>query len=239
MTLLAGKLSADVGVLGPDRNPIIRIVSSVTPEGKKLTPPSPAKPVVYFPVLAIDEPKPEQDVPTRAAMHAWLKDVLARNGYECVSPQRDRPSQLLVFHWGEIFPELENDVFWNKGQMLDLVAGEPGQALPQWKHMELIGEAAGGGRYFVRVVSYDYAAAKQNKKVMLWHARISTHVEGLTMTGIMPRLIELAGPHLGRELEGPIVLMDKRTPTVELGELEVKEYAPAAPSPAKEPPQKP
>jgi hypothetical protein len=160
-------------------------------------------------------------------VHYWLKQALAQNGYECVSPAHDRPSQLLVFQWGEIVPEEDEQVWWNRGEMLDLVAGKSGQRKAWWEHLRLIGEAT-NPRFFVRVMAYDYAGAKKNQRVLLWHARISSSTDGVTMTRIMPTLIKLGGPYFGREQTQPLVnFVPLERPTkVELGETEVKEYLP-------------
>jgi hypothetical protein len=188
--------------------------------------------VVYFPFFAEPKVLMPRDVPERSNVLQWLKAALSESGYECVSPRNDQPSQLLVIDWGEVEPQQDAGIFWNQQEMLELVVGSKPQRVPWWEHMRLRGEAAGSSRYFVRLDAFDYTAAKQGKRVLLWKARISTHANGVTMAGIMPTLIKLGAPHFGRELTKPLVGLVPldRSPQIELGDTEVLEYLNAEPS---------
>ena len=224
--LLAPHVSAHIGILGPDTRPQIRIVAEQSAEGRKLPEPSRERPVIYFPVFAESKILTPRDVPERSHVLSWLKAALSKSGYECINPRNDQPSQLLVIDWGEVEPRKEGGVFWNSSEMLEFVAGSKPQRLAWWEHSRVRGEAADTARYFVRLDAFDYAAAKQGKRVLLWKARISTHVNGVTMAGIMPTLIKLGGPHFGRDLGSPVVALVPlaRSPQVELGDAEVLEY---------------
>jgi hypothetical protein len=217
--------SADVGRLGPDTKPEIRIVAEQTTEGRKLPEPSPKRPVIYFPVFAEPKLLTSRDVPQRDAVLQWLKPALSKSGYECVSPGNDQPKQLLVIDWGEVEPQVE-EVFWNQAEMQDFIVGSRPPRVPWWEHVRLRGEAAATARYFVRLDAFDYAAAKKGKRVLLWKARISTPVNGVTMDGVMPTLIKLGAPHFGRALSKPIVALVslEPSPQVELGEAKIMEY---------------
>lgn len=223
--------SAHIGILGPDTQPEIRIVAEQTDEGRKLPEPSVERPVIYFPVFAEPKILMRRDVPERSAVLHWLKPALSGSGYECVNPRQDRPSQLLVIDWGEVEPQVEDGVFWNQTEMEEFVVGSKPPRAPWWEHVRRRGETAETARYFVRLDAFDYTAAKQGKRVLLWTARISTPVNGVTMAGVMPTLIKLGAPHFGRELSKPIVAFVPldRSPQVELGEAEVMEYLNAEP----------
>lgn len=225
---------------GPQTKTEIRIVVDLTAEGRKLPEPSRERPVVYFPVTA-PEPEAGEGVPDRSEVHRWLIQALAAQGYLPVNPQQDQPSQLLVFQWGELDPQIEememrvdddNPVmaqkFWNEREFLDLIAGRSAdRPMPWWKREAMRREAV-VSRHFVRLVAFDYEAAKKQQQKVLWHARVSTHADGVTLKEVLPTLIKAGGPHFGRATKQPVVvtLPFVRDGNVELGEPRVKEYLP-------------
>jgi len=232
---LAGRANG----FGPRTTTQVRIVVDVTAAGRKLTPPTRESPVVYFPVTAdIDE---REGDPAREQVHRWLAQALAEQGYIPVNPSNDRPSQLIVFEWGEIEAQIEDvdgridedtpilrQKFWNQTDLLDLVAGQRGNGpLPWWKRADLLREGV-AGRHFVRLVAFDYAAAKKGKKTMLWHARVSTHSDGVKLREVLATLIKAGAPHFGRQTRDPILQHLPYVPEgqVELGDSTVKEYLP-------------
>jgi hypothetical protein len=234
--LFAPRASAHIGILGADTKPEIRIMAELTAEGRKLPEPSVERPAIYFPVFAEPKIVMRRDVPERSVVLQWLKPALSASGYECVNPRDDQPSQLLVIDWGEVEPQVEDGIFWNQVEMQEFVVGSKPPLVPWWEHVRLRGEAAEAARYFVRLDAFDYTAAKQGKRVLLWKARISMPVNGVTMAGVMPTLIKLGAPHFGRELSKPIVAFVplERSPQVELGEAKIMEYLNAEP-PSKTP----
>lgn len=231
---------AHAQVFGPRTTTEIRIVVDVTADGRKLPPPSAERPIVYFPVTADIEVG--ADAPGRKEVHGWLARTLAARGYIPVNPHYDRPSQLLVFEWGEIDPQIEDidgrtdeenpilgQKFWNESELLDLVGGKRASGpMPWWKRENLRREGV-AGRHFVRLVAFDYEAAKKKKRKLLWHARVSTHSDGVTLKDVLATLIKAGGPHFGRATKQPVVvtLPFVRDGRVELGEPTVKEYLPS------------
>ena len=218
---------------------MVTIVVDLTAEGRKLPEPSRERPVIYFPVTAggVDV----DDTPPKRTVQRWLVEALAEQGYLPISPEADQASQLLVFQWGAIDPKIEEmdfsvdeenplmgQTFWNERELLDLLAGKSAnQPMPSWKREKMRNEAV-AGRYFVRLLAYDYEAAKKKQKKLLWHARVSTYSDGATLSDVLPTLIKAGGPHFGRATKRPVVvaLPIGRAATVELGESAVKEYLP-------------
>ena len=242
MLVLAGSgATTQAAGLAREKTAEIRIVVDLTSEGRKWPVPSRERPVIYLPVTAKDLPV-GNDAPARESVHRWLAESLAQQGYLPVNPQQDRPSQLLVFQWGGLDPQIEefdaqydeNSVvtgqkFWNERDLLDLLAGESaGRPMASWQREKLRNEAT-ASRYFVRLLAYDYEAAKKKQSKLLWHARVSTHADGLALAEILPQLIKAGGPHFGRATTRPVMI---RVPvakqgSVELGDATVKEYLPA------------
>lgn len=233
-------------IFGPRTTTQVRIVVDVTAEGRKLPPPTAERPVVYFPVTAdIEEGR---DAPERKDVHRWLAQALATQGYIPVNPANDRPLQLLVFEWGEMEPQIEDidgrvdeenpivgQKFWNESELLDLVAGKRAQGpMPWWKRANLRREGV-AGRHFVRLVAYDYEAAKKKKKKLLWHARVSTHSDGVKLNEVLATLIKAGAPHFGRETRDPVLMDLPYVPEgkVELGDPTVKDYLPPTGEPKK------
>ena len=240
MTLaLVLPLAGRAELFGPRTTTQVRIVVDVTAEGRKLPSPTVEKPVVYFPVTA--ELEERADAPARQDVHRWLAQALASQGYIPVSPEHDRPSQLLVFEWGEMEPRIEDidgrvdeenpilgQTFWNESELLDLVAGQRAQGpMPWWKRQGLRREGV-AGRHFVRLVAYDYDAAKKQRKVLLWHARVSTHSDGVKLNEVLATLIKAGAPHFGRQTRDPVLIHLPYVPAgrVELGDPTVEEYLP-------------
>jgi hypothetical protein len=216
-------------------------VVDLTLEGKKVTLPSPGKPVYYFPVVsgyhevgaitAGEKPPPKTEV-----IHL-LAEALAKQGYFVVSKASGAPSLLLVFHWGYMNPQIEDfgtgdpaqKVFFNQREMLGLVAGHTLGNLDLSFEREDVMQAAEDDRYFVVVAAYDYEAALKHQKKMLWSAKMSTPSNGVSIGEVIPALIASGAPQFGRETNRPkwITAPVNSTPKVELGTPEVKEYLPA------------
>lgn len=235
-----GPVRADL--LGPPTAAQIRIVVDVTAEGRKVLPPTAGTPIIYFPVTADIEEGP--DAPKRKEVHGWLAQALALQGYLPVNPRYDRPTQLLVFEWGEMTPQIEDidgrvdedspilgQKFWNESELLDLVAGKRAQGpMPWWKRENLRREGV-AGRHFVRLVAFDYEAAKRKRRKLLWHARVSTYSDGIQLTDVLATLIKTGGPFFGRETKQPVTQVVPFIPQgrVVIGDPTVVEFVPEDP----------
>ena len=88
--------------------------------------------------------------------------------------------------------------------MLALVAGNTLSNInPFGFQREDILQAARDERYFVIVSAYDYAAATQKKKTLLWRAKMSTPSSRVSLAEVLPGMIAAGGPRFGRETRLP------------------------------------
>jgi len=193
----------------------VNVNSSVTEAGKKITPPTPAHPAYYFPIVAgwreegsiVAGEKP----PPRLLVIHQLAKALAAQSYLVVGPKTPAPTVLLVFHWGYMNPQIEdfgsNDpaqkVFFNQKEMLALVGGTTLPNLDLNFEREAVMQGAEDDRYFVVVMAYDFADAVKRKKTLLWVDRMSTPSAGMVMADVVVPLITSGGPLFGRETTQP------------------------------------
>ena len=189
--------------------PQVIVVGDLTPMGKKLTPPDADHPVYYFPLavgfkelgatIAGEKPPPKNDVSHTIAVE------LARQHYLVMNAQHP-PEQLLVLWWGSMNPEIQdfgsNDpteqVFFNEREMLALVGAYKTQMMAPWNAQDLK-SAARDDRYFVIVMAFDFQAARQHQKKLLWMAKMSAASVGTDLTTVIPALVATGGPTFGRD----------------------------------------
>ncbi len=209
-------LSAGFLGFGAPKDTDVNVVVDMTDAGRKITPPTKEKPAIYFPVLAgyresgalvAGETSPP---PTPVAK--LLAKALAAQHYYVVGTNTPPPTLILVFHWGYINPQIDENpdpdnpqpIFWNQREMLSLVAGNTIQNVnPFGFERDDILQAARDDRYFVIVTAYDFAAAKEKKKVLLWQAKMSTPSNRVSLAEVIPGLITAGGPRFGRETKLP------------------------------------
>lgn len=118
----------------------------------------------------------------------------------------------------------------NGRNMLALVAGNTVKNIP-WMpsnmtntELENVTSDAADNRYFAVVAAFDWAAAQEKKRVILWSAKMSIRSTGVWLDEILPAMIASGGPFFGREtLERQQVAVPLvRDGKVELGELQNK-----------------
>jgi hypothetical protein len=232
----------------------VDVVVDMTPEGRKLEHPSPAKPAYYFPIIGgykemgalVAGEKP----PAQAAVVHIVAVELAKAGYfTCLHPvpataQKPahmafghQPAILILIHWGYMNPQIDDfdpagsdpssKVFFNQNQMLALVGGNTLGRLDLNFEREEVMQAAQEDRYFITVSAYDAPAYfEKKKKVALWQAKMSVPSNGVDFSDVMTALVKAGGPLLGRETVRPKMLMAPLTPEghVEVGTPTVKDY---------------
>lgn len=190
--------------------PQVIVVGDLSPAGKKLTPPDAEHPVYYFPLavgfkelgasIAGEKPPP----PKNDVSHI-LAVELAKQHYLVMNAQHP-PDQLLVFWWGSMNPEIQdfgsNDpadqTFFNEREMLALVGAYKTQMMASWD-ADNLKSAARDDRYFVIVIAFDFAAARQHQKKMLWMAKMSAASVGTDLPSVIPALVATGGPTFGRD----------------------------------------
>ena len=211
-------LPARAGFLGfgtpTDTN--VNVVVDMTEEGKKIAPPTKENPAFYFPVVGGYREEGaivggEKKPPTNPVAHLLAKALAAQN-YYVVANKTPAPTLLLVFHWGYMNPQIDDNpdpdnpqkTFWNQREMLALVAGNTLKNVSAFGfEREDILQAAQDERYFVIVSAYDFTAATQKKKVLLWRAKLSTPSAGVSLAEVLPSMITAGGPRFGRETKLP------------------------------------
>jgi hypothetical protein len=109
--------------------------------------------------------------------------------------------------------------FWNQREMLALVAGNTLKNIGifDFKRDDVV-QAARDERYFVVVSAYDFAAAKEKKKKLLWQAKLSTPSNGVSLAEVLPSMISAGGPHFGRETKLPELV---NAPLAKEGKVEI------------------
>jgi hypothetical protein len=249
--VLALVLALSARGLAADPQLEVNVNVAMTDEGRKISPPTKAKPAYYFPLVmgyreegekVAGETKPA----TKPIVHLLAK-ALAEQNYLVLTAEHPQPSLLLVFHWGYMNPEIaefgvgedSNKVFFNQREMVALLGGQTLGNLDLDFEREAVMQGAEDDRYFVTVSAYDFAAARQHKKLLLWQARMSTPSAGFTMAQVIPTLITSGGPQFGRESIRPtwVTAPAARQGKVEVGTPTVKEYLepPPLPAPAEKP----
>lgn len=261
--------------------PELRVVTvtDTTPAGALRRPVSPAQPAYYVAVsagfrdfggiVAGDKAPPKEEV-FRA-----MARVLARQGYLPASAEHP-PSLLLLWTWGtmntdRVYSANPDDTEGrqvNRRQLLrfmgayklGLVAREPGAAvfdplLPgalfRDADQEVLSDLATEDLYVAAIAAYDHAAAVRSQKVLLWTTKISAPSRGHAFAEVLPSMLALAGPQVGRETPRPVVVTagERFKAEVKIGDptvvgsgeppaVSVTEVAPPAESPRTAPARK-
>ncbi len=240
----------------PPRNLDVYTVTDTTESGRACPAPTPQQPQYYRAVslghrdigaaIAGDPTLPE-DVAVQI-----IARELAKLGYLPASEKTPPPTLVLVFAWGTLnadirpsmtrgFPSAQT----NRQQIVRFLGGEKlgitkdnynGSLMPSSFSMRLMDHeardfyAAGTDSYYIAVVTaYDLAAMERNPTVSLdhlWITRIACPTNGVTLPDVLPAMLAIAGPHLGRETPRPVrtVTPFGRQGTVSYGELQVVEY---------------
>jgi hypothetical protein len=217
--------------------PQVIVVGDLTEMGKALTPPDVQHPVYYFPLVVgykeMGAVIAGEKVPVKNEVLRTLAKELAKQHYLVMNDQHP-PEQVLVFWWGSMNPEIQdfgsNDpseqVFFNEREMLALVGAYKSAGVAPWQSSDLR-TAARDDRYFIVVMAYDYAAARQHKKKLLWMAKMSTESVGTNLPDVIAALVASGGPAFGRDTPPSFVDSEKALGgKVNLAPLEVKEYLP-------------
>jgi hypothetical protein len=98
---------------------------------------------------------------------------------------------------------------------LGLVAREPGVgafdpglpgALFRDADQEVLSDLATEDLYVAAIAAYDHAAAVRSQKVLLWTTKISAPSRGHAFAEVLPSMLALAGPQVGRETARPVVV---------------------------------
>jgi hypothetical protein len=233
----------------------VNINGLLTPEGRKVKPPADGKPVYYWPlIVGYIERGPGQagtKPPTEKSVMAPLLKVLAKEGYLPATKESGVPSLLLVIGWGAIHPNIlqpvgaedaDEGLVINKQEMLSILGGHTINFFAEDLDTDALMAETKTDRYFVSVLAYDFKAATQREKRLLWRTNMSVHSGGIEFEEIAASMILRGSTLFGRHSDRPTwVTAPMRVAKAELGPFEVLEYM-DTPAPAKaaqsEPPAK-
>jgi hypothetical protein len=248
-SLLPWPLGGAALAAGAEPRTEVDVVVDMTPQGRKVAPPSPGHPVYYLPVMGgfqelgtvvAGAPPP----PPPVAVAKAVAQALASQGYRVVDAAHRQAALVLAIHWGSLNPQIEKDpvtgdrVFFNQHQMLAMTGGNTLGNLDLNFEREAVLQGAERDRYFIAITAYDFEAYHQrHKKVLLWQAKMSVPSERLALGDVLTVLVRAGAPLFGRETVRPKMLILPVTPEgrVEIGVPTVKDYqdaptrAPASP----------
>lgn len=239
--LAAGGIGLLAGCAGRALPPQVVVVGDLSALGKQLPVPDADHPVYYYPLpVGFKEMGAtyagEKPPPSKSEVCRTIALALAKQHY-LLGTAAHPPQQLLVLWWGSMNPEITDmggsgdpmdRVFFNEREMLALVGAYKLQQ-PFGGQVDDVKAAAQEDRYFVVIMAYDFAAAVQHQKKLLWMAKMSTAAVGTDLAAVIPALVASGAPAFGRDTQPDIV--DSSTVlkegTVKLAPLEVKETLPA------------
>ena len=226
-------------------------VTDTTRNGALLRPATPANPVFYVAVSAgchdLGGLILGDKLPTTQEVTDTITKVLAKQGY---LPATDLhpPTLLLLWTWGTMNRETNNDLDYggmqiNRGQMLHFLGGykvglggrtpntlqedllQPGLFAAR-NDAQMLYDLAGNNLYIAVIAAYDYQALVRKESKLLWKTKIGCPSRGHWMPELLPSMLAIAGPNIGRETAKPVVITatDKFKPDVEIGNPTVVEY---------------
>jgi len=174
--------------------------------------------------------------------------VLAEQGFLPATETTPAPSLALIFTWGTLYADMEYGmspdappVQRNRQQILKFLGGyklgfsdndfdpltQPmlGASFMNYEARDFL-EAASDDYYMAIVAAYDIEAAKNKKKEQLWVTRISCPSRRYWLSEVMPTMMAIAGPNIGKETPRPVWVnaSDKYKPTVKIGDLKLLDY---------------
>ena len=232
----------------------------LTPDGKKVEPPSKASPAYYYPIVAgyteIGPVVAGEKVPEKKEVLHMMAKALANQGYLVARPGKTpAASLLLVCRWGYMNPDItvtdsdtgdpsdpvSNTNFNNQDKLMALVSGLSANLVDPKGRVGMMNQQdeaskndALDDRYFVIVTAYEMAAyVDHQEKKMLWQARMSTpSARAASLDAVMPTLITTGAPFFGRQTMPPhrAVVPVVREGKVDVGTATVVPDAPKAES---------
>jgi hypothetical protein len=126
---------------------------------------------------------------------------------------QQKPSIMLVVHWGYSAPTEENQSLRERQQTLSLVGGYYASNIVILTELEPLVARAHQDRYFIYITAYEFDAyLKLHTKVLLWQAKVSVPWNGVTFDDVLPSLVRAVEPVLGRETTKPILVDEPVTP---------------------------
>ena len=227
-------------------------VTDMSPEGRLVRRATPEKPVYYIAVsvgfrdlggLVGGEKHPPDDEVIRT-----ISKVLAKQGYLPATKGSPAPTLALMLAWGTLNTDLEYGFNpdqpprqRNRQQILKFLGGykmgfsdnnfDP--LMPQLGGLSFMNfdsqqlyDLASEDLYVAVVSAYDLNALAEKKKKVLWTTRISCPSRGFWLGDVLPTMMAISGPNIGREMAKPswVNASEKYKPDVKIGDPVMIEY---------------
>ena len=230
--LLVGLVALLLGDVARADDRLMILTVDLTPEGKKVAPPTPEDPTYYVPVFLGYKERGElfkhyEREPAADDIQQFLVETLAMKGYLVASHQFP-PTMTITFEWGSVAPVFDpKRRVINQGEIRAIVLGNT-----EW---DVANRYAGHSdeilsltaRHYLLISAFIYQRAAQKEDVLLWRAHSTTDAWGNYLDEVIQPLIALAAPALGRETR-PGASWDERAGRVILGQPEVVKDHPGA-----------
>lgn len=253
--LLAAAPTSRAGVLDfvfGKRDIEVITITDMSPEGRLMRRPSAAHPVYYIAIsigfrdlggLVGGEKQPPDDMVIRT-----ISKVLAKQGYLPATTHSPKPTLVLILAWGTLNTDMEYGMNpdapprqRNRQQILKFLGGykmgfsdstfDPltpplgGLSFMDFDSRALY-DLAAEDLYVAVISAYDLNALSEKKKKMLWTTRISCPSRGFWLPDVLPTMMAISGPNIGREMNKPawVNASDKYKPDVQIGDPVLVEY---------------
>lgn len=210
--------------------------------------PSANHPVFYIAVSAgyrdLGHAVAGEKVPPSGDIVKLVTKILDRQGYK-LATNKNLPTIMIVYTWGTLHPDRPYPdapyAVTNRGQMLNFLGAakvgidtrpqaEAFSSLnvgltPLSSDASALEEMTNDGLYVVSLSAYDFASAQSGNAKLLWRTNISTPSSGHYLPEVLPSMLTIAGPHIGRETNRPIRVDvgNNFRPNVEIGPATVIE----------------
>lgn len=253
--LLGTAVSARAGLLDfilGHRDIEVITVTDMTPEGRQQQAPTTSAPVYYVATnLGFKELSTTiagDDSPPEAEIIPHIEKALAKQGFLRATAGSPPPTLALAFMWGTLNADIDQGFdpdgppqLRNRQQILKFLGGykvgfsdrDFDPAVPAVAGLTFFDadardfyELAGEDFYVAVVSAYDLKALLAKQKKLLWMTRISCPSRGFMLHDVLPTMMAIAAPNLGRESSRPVWVnaSDKFKPNVQLGETKVLEF---------------
>lgn len=210
--------------------------------------PSANHPIFYIAVSAgyrdLGQPIAGEKVPPSAETVKLVTKILDGQGYK-LATNKNLPSIMIVYTWGTLHPQRPypdaSYLVTNRGQMLDFLGASkvgidtrPNASAfsnlsfgltPLSSDASAFEEMTNDGLYVISLSAYDFASAQSGHAKLLWRTNISTPSSGHYLPEVMPSMLTIAAPHIGRSTDRPVRVDvgSHYTPNVEIGPATVIE----------------
>lgn len=233
-------------------------VTDMTPAGRLHPAPTPTAPVRYVAVSLgfqdIGGIVGGDKIPPKEEMLRTITKVLAEQGFVPATDDAP-PSVLLLLTWGSLYTDMEYGFNpdmpprqRNRQQILKFIGGykmgfsdndfdpltAPAMGLTfKGYDAQQFYDMASDDFYMAIVAAYDFESVKLKQRKLLWVTRISCPSRGFWLGDVMPAMMSIAGPNIGRETNQPVWVKasDKYKPEVKIGDLQLLEYLDSGPIP--------